>query len=335
MREILSVHPTPVQLLVHVSNTVGHPVWIKRDDRTHPRYGGNKIRKLTRILAQARTHDATDLITAGAIGSHHVLATAVHGQALGFTVHAVVIPQPYTAHAVQTARASASQAIRLIPTRSAWEIPVRMALEITRLRTQHRRPFLIPVGGSSPHGAAGYVDAMRELATQVDQRILPAWPDVIVCALGSGGTHAGILAGARAYGAPSQIVGVQIAEFASRRVVAWLAHQALLIAEPALTRRHRSFTPNDVQVLNTQLGRGYGHPTETAREAQEIFARDGITLDETYTAKAAAGLIAMARRDRSSRSYLFWHTLSSAPMEPLGSETPLPPHLQRLFLTSQ
>jgi 1-aminocyclopropane-1-carboxylate deaminase/D-cysteine desulfhydrase-like pyridoxal-dependent ACC family enzyme len=329
---------TPVERAAHVSRVLGREVFVKRDDLTHPRYGGNKVRKLAWLLAAAHAHDATDLVTTGAVGSHHVLATAVHGREAGLVVHAVVVPQPYSPHAEATARASLAQGARLVPARGAWEVPARLAAEIARLRAVGRRPYMIPVGGSSPRGAAGYIEAMGELAGQVTRGEAPPWPDVMVCALGSGGTHAGLLAGARAYGAPSRVVGVRVtAPWMLPRVsVAWLAGRALDRIHPvgsARERNHVCLTARDVQVVTDQLGAGYGHPTDAAREAQALFAQDGLTLDLTYTAKAAAGLVAMARRDPVSRTYLFWHTLSSAPMEPLVAVAPiaLPPAIRALW----
>ena len=111
---MLSVATTPVQFAEHVSRTLGHDVFVKRDDRTNARYGGNKVRKLVRFLADARTRGATDIVTLGAVGSHHVLATTIHGSAQGFAVHAVVVPQPRTAHVEQTVRADLVEGAHLV-----------------------------------------------------------------------------------------------------------------------------------------------------------------------------------------------------------------------------
>jgi 1-aminocyclopropane-1-carboxylate deaminase/D-cysteine desulfhydrase-like pyridoxal-dependent ACC family enzyme len=330
---ILVVEPTPVQRAEHVSSAVGHEVWIKRDDLTHPRYGGNKLRKLVHLLADARARGATDLLTVGSVGSHHVLATAVHGRAFGLAVHAIVAPQPRTAHAVQTARASVAKGARLLPVGAGWQAPARAMVEVAALRAQGRRVYLLGPGGTSPLGTVGYLEAMRELAAQVAGGALPGWPDVVVCALGSGGTYAGLLAGARACGAPCKVVGVRITApwMTSRPALAWLAGRAWALAEPG--RGRARIASREVQVVSEQLGRGYGYPTEAGREAQALFARDGVALDPIYTAKAAAGLLALARHDPTPRRYLFWHTLSSAPLAPLLDEDrgPLPPTLDALF----
>lgn len=128
------VEVTPVERAERVSRAIGRNVWVKRDDRTHPVYGGNKIRKLVHLLEDARRHRATDLVTIGAVGSHHVLATSVHGRAAGFEVHAVLVPQPFTAHVAETVRADLAQHADLRPARGAWEVPFRVAAAMWSLR---------------------------------------------------------------------------------------------------------------------------------------------------------------------------------------------------------
>jgi 1-aminocyclopropane-1-carboxylate deaminase/D-cysteine desulfhydrase-like pyridoxal-dependent ACC family enzyme len=314
----LSVAVTAVEYARNVSDALGCEVWVKRDDRTDPRYGGNKIRKLSRLFADARAREATDIVTIGALGSHHVLATAVHGRSLGFEVHAVVLPQPSNPHVVENARADLAQGAHLVVAHGAWAVPLRLASLFARLRAAGRRPYLISVGGSSPLGAVGYVDAMRELVSQHASGALRDWPEAIVCALGSGGTYAGLLAGARAFDVPSEVWGVRVTDpwMVSPTAVAWMSRRALALAEPE-HGHDRTIRARDVRVRHDQLGRGYGVPTDAGREATEMFAADGIVLDPTYTAKAAAGLVAMAREPNAPRRFLFWHTLSSAPMEPL------------------
>ena len=100
------VQPTTITLAERVSRACGREVWVKHDNATHPRYGGNKVRKLEHLLDEARREGATHLLTAGAAGSHHVLATVVHGAAAGFKVEAVLTPRPRTPHAMATLRAT-------------------------------------------------------------------------------------------------------------------------------------------------------------------------------------------------------------------------------------
>ena len=297
----LIVCPTPLMFAEEVSRALGCEVWIKRDDQTHPRYGGNKVRKLVPLLREACAHGVTDILTLGAAGSHHVLATAVHASAMGLRVEAALVPQPASPHVEAMLRASATQAAALHACATFPGALLTLGLRSLALRARGRRPLIVPVGGSNPVGASGYLDAQIELAAQLAATGVPA-PDVQVCALGSGGTLAGLLAGRAVTGVAGEVWGVRVTP---------------PFAVPA------------VRVYEGALGEGYGRPTDDARRATALFARDGVTLDDTYTAKAAAGLIALARQ--RPRRYLFWHTLSSAPLDPLLGGAALPPALRALL----
>ncbi|MBI5518395.1 MAG: pyridoxal-phosphate dependent enzyme [Deltaproteobacteria bacterium] len=300
----------------HVSRALGRDVFVKRDNATHPRYGGNKVRKLEYLLADARRQGATDLVTMGAVGSHHVLATTIHGRGAGFQVEAVLTGQPYTPHVERNVRADLAQGATLYASPLAASLPLKVAARVLALRLRGRVPYVIPFGGSTPQGARGYIDAVAELRQQLSGLGFPT-PGVMVVALGSGGTHAGLLAGCRLHGVASEVWGVRVTErwMSPAPVVSWLASHALHLAAPE--GKGRGFSYKDILVVDDQRGEGYGHPTDEARRAQELFARDDVGLDLTYTAKAAAGLLQLSRGDVSRRPYLFWNTLSSAPVEAL------------------
>lgn len=317
----LIVNPTPLVLAEEVSRAVGCEVWVKRDDQTHPRYGGNKVRKLTPLLAEARSRGVTHVLTIGAAGSHHVLATAVHGGAMGLTVEAALVPQPGSEHVEAMLRASSAQASALHPSVSFPTAMATLALRALSLRSRGARPWIIPVGGSNALGSSGYLDAQLELAAQLAAMGAPV-PDAQVCALGSGGTLAGLLAGRAVAGALGEVWGVRVTPPVA--VPSW---RIASLARAALRLRGHDAPCPPVRVFEGALGEGYGRPTDDARRARELFARDGVMLDDTYTAKAAAGLIALARR--APRRYLFWQTLSSAPLGPLQGSNP-PPLPRRL-----
>lgn len=328
------VSPTSILLATHVSRALGHEVYVKHDNATHPRYGGNKVRKLEYLLADARAGHATDILTIGATGSHHVLATTVHGTAAGLRVEAVLVPQPYSAHVETNLRADLSQGATLHPVLAQWQVPLVVARRMVALRARGRVPYFIPPGGSTALGSLGYVDAVAELAQQLAERKIPR-PDVMFCALGSGGTLAGLLAGVRVHGFRCEVRGVRVTDpwMSSRAAVAFLARGTLALSKfTAGDEVHRP----DVHIVEDQLGRGYGHPTDAGRAAQELFARDDIALDLTYTAKAAAGLIAMARKTSTPTRFLFWNTLSSSPVETLITDLqkPLPEGLRELLRAS-
>ncbi len=292
----------------------GSDLWIKRDDRTHEVYGGNKVRKLEYLLADARAAGATRLVTVGAVGSHHVLATTYFGGQAGLTVEAVLVPQPSTPHVLEVLRAGIGLGLRTFPVNSWSAVPFVFAGRIAA------GAWPITIGGSSVSGSMGYVHAARELAAQVRAGDLPE-PDVCVVALGSGGTAAGLAAGFAAEGLKTRVVGACVSSppWAVRRVSLLLgAACARRLGLPAGLASMAGRLAMDARFL----GAGYGYASPACGDAAAV-ARDvaGLTLDPTYTEKAFASALWHVRA-RRCRRVLYWHTLSSAPMGPLLQSAP-------------
>jgi D-cysteine desulfhydrase len=315
--------PTPVERLTHVSDAAGCDVWVKRDDLANATYGGNKARKLVPILGSAHLADVTDLITLGPAGSNHVLATAIHGAASGFAVHAVLVPQPDSASARTTLTASIAHGAKLVAVERELAVPTTLAKIALRIRRAGGKPFFIPPGGTSRIGVSSYIEAFDELAAQVALQEVPAWPDAIFCALGSGGTHAGLAAGCLRLGNPCRVIGVKVRDgwAVTRTAVSLLGRKALRHLDHNGARLSRS----DVEIVDNQ-GDGYGIASEAGEHARELFSRDGITLDSSYTAKAAAAMLVEAR-DKGLQRVLLWHTYSSPP----PSSAQIPDELEALL----
>ncbi|WP_394832158.1 pyridoxal-phosphate dependent enzyme [Pendulispora rubella] len=315
-------YPTPVEHLPRLSRVQpACDLWVKREDVTHPAYGGNKVRKLERILADARARGLRRIVTVGAAGSHQVLATALFGREAGFEVEAVLLPQPRSDHAVENLRASLGLGVRPFPVGSYAAAPFAI---VRRLWMPGEEPALyLPVGGSNRLGTLGYVDAAREIATQVRDGVMPE-PDVAVVTLGSGGTAAGLAAGFAQEGMKTRVVGVAVA------APVW----GVSLAARWLVLRCAARFDVRLQVERRYLGRGYGHRTAQGDHATMLAAASGLTLDPTYTAKAFAAALDRVAEGRH-RHVLYVHTLSSAPLAPLlegaPSEEELPPELVRLF----
>lgn len=330
----IKLQKTPVERLTKVSAALGVDVWIKRDDQTHPLYGGNKPRKLAGILNTAKALGYTTVVTAGTVGSHHVLATGLLGRSLGIKVHAVVAPQPATEHAMQVAyHAQAIEVTHHVVGNKVW-LPFAARRLQWSLKKQGERSLLIPIGGSSVEGCAGYFDAVLELLAQINAGALGGQlPSVILCPHGSGGTHAGLLAAVRALKLPCKVVGVQVAapwslprlraSIMAERVIAFRKSQAFS-AQNAVGLR-------DVYMTNELFGGGYGVPSAKGAEATRLFAEEGIELDPTYTAKTAAAIQSVAKRFTVS-SVLYWHTLSSAALPTVEQSQGLRPELKRLLV---
>jgi 1-aminocyclopropane-1-carboxylate deaminase/D-cysteine desulfhydrase-like pyridoxal-dependent ACC family enzyme len=321
----LGHYPTPVQRLSALSSESAD-LWVKRDDLTSHDYGGNKVRKLELLLGEAVSRHTRRIVTVGAAGSHHVLATAFYARRVGIAVEAVLVPQPRTEHVVDVLRALLALGVSPFPVKSwataALAVAWRMALGAR----------LLPLGGSSVTGSMGYVAAACELAAQVREGALPE-PDVCVVPLGSGGTAAGLAAGFAAQGLRTRVVGVCVSW------PAWaLALRARQLARSCAARLGMRLTGADLRARLSAdarfVGRGYGYSVAAGEESIRLAADAGLTLDATYTAKAFAAALWNVRA-RQGRHVLYWHTLSSAPMAPLLDRAPpealLPPRARDLL----
>jgi len=303
--------PTPVEPLPRLREALGGGphLLIKRDDAIAFGFGGNKVRKLAFVAARAQADGADTLITAGGVQSNHARATAAAAAKLG--MRAVLV-----ANGVRPARPTANALLdRLLGAEVEYvsareERSVRMAEIADRLRREGRRPFVIPVGASTPLGALGYVGAILELCDQI-----PA-PDVIVHATSSGGTQAGLVAGCRLLGLRTRIVGISADEGSAvlragiGALVSGIADLFDAGGDPESVALHR-VDPGAVEVDDGFVGEGYGIPTDASNEAIDLAAGcEAIFLDPTYTAKAMAGLIARVRSREfgEAGTVLFWHT---------------------------
>ena len=281
----------------------GPRLFIKRDDAIPFGFGGNKIRKLSLVVARAVADGADTLITAGGVQSNHARATAAAAAKLG--LRAVLVangeaPERLAANALLGQLLGAE--VVYVPSR---DDRAPMMLQIAgRLRNEGRRPFAIPIGASTPLGALGFALAVAEL---VDQ--MPA-PDVIVHSTSSGGTQAGLVAGCRLLGLHTRVVGISADDSSAslqaqvRAIVSGIAD--LLDLDPEKLSRGTA-----IEVDDRFVGDGYGIPTDESREALELAARtEAIFLDPTYTAKAMAGLMAYVRQQKfkENQNVVFWHT---------------------------
>jgi D-cysteine desulfhydrase len=311
-------------------------LWVKRDDESGAVYGGNKVRKLEFLLAEAKARGARRLVTLGAIGSHHVLATAIYGKRAGFAVDAVVFPQPLTDHVREQMLADVASGATLHPTAGYLGVP----LAVWRRRRAEGAAW-IPPGGSSPIGSLGYVSAGLELLEQIARGELPR-PDVVYVALGSCGTAAGLLVGLA--GAPSlprldaRLVGVRVVDrmVSNVRVTRALAADTAALLAARDEHWFNQFAPPPFTVEHRFFGGGYGRATAASDEAVTRAAAAGLRLEPTYTGKAMAALLADAAAGAlDGKRVLFVNTYSSADLAPLLAGGPgvggLPRALQRHF----
>jgi D-cysteine desulfhydrase len=311
--------PTAVEPCDALSGWLGRSgIFMKRDDRVSPLYGGNKVRRYEFLLADAKARGATRIVTAGGIASTQVMATALFGARLGFAVCAVLFDQPVTEFARTSILGFADAGAELV--RGGGYV-------MTALRTikaMRRAPgsyFILP-GAAEPLANLGYVDAMLELAGQVERGEAPR-PDVIVLPTGSSGTLAALALGAAHLGWQTEIVGVRITSplACNRLTVGWVIRST----DRFLARHDARWKPRRAHVRyrlrGDELGPGYGFPTPAATEAAARW-RDltGVTGEVTYSGKALAAVRALAKDAAyADKTILLWNTLST-PRPALGPD---------------
>ncbi|MBW2701896.1 MAG: pyridoxal-phosphate dependent enzyme [Deltaproteobacteria bacterium] len=308
--------PTPVEKMSNLGRHLGHDsLYVKRDDLSSGLYGGNKVRKLEFLLAEALDQSSPTLVTMGGIGSNHLLATALHGRAQGLRTVGVVFPQPITEHVRRNLAAFKGAGVELVFLPHKYALPAGVAWTLARLTLREgRRPLLIPGGGSSPLGALGFVYAGLELAEQVRDGLLPE-PRKIFLPYGTGGTAVGLALGLQLAGLNSQVVAVRVIDrlLANRpRMLIFAKAVKWLLARRGIQVPGQAGT--NLQIDHGQIGPGYGYGTAAAEQARLLLeAQEGLETETTYTAKAAAAFIDEARRTKLPM--LLWHTLNSADIE--------------------
>jgi 1-aminocyclopropane-1-carboxylate deaminase/D-cysteine desulfhydrase-like pyridoxal-dependent ACC family enzyme len=290
--------PTPVEEMSRLRAELGArpTLLVKRDDAISFGFGGNKVRKLEYVLAQAKAYDADTVVTLGGLQSNHARATAAAAAKLGLKcvliINGAAQPHP-TANALLDRLLGAE--IEYIPSRNERAEAIERVL--ARVRDEGRRPYFLPLGASTPTGAFGFVAAIGELVSQ------GTVPDVIVHASSSGGTQAGLIAGTLLYGIATRIIGVSADDPAD--VIASTVRRIIRGIDGLET------FDGAIEVDDTRVGAGYGVPTDASCEAQELAARmEALFVDHTYTAKAFGALLAYLRAGRfdAEDTVLFWHT---------------------------
>lgn len=318
-RVFLATLPTPIEEAPRLSEVLGGVrVLFKRDDLTGLGLGGNKVRKLEFLLGEALTQEADVVVSGAGPQSNHLRLTAAAARKLGLDPVLVMYgdaPEVVQGNYLLDQLAGAE----IVFTGSADRSSVDEALEgvAADLRGRGRRPYIIPRGGASPLGSAGYVACALELESQrIAQRV---HVDHLVCAVGSSGTIAGLALGASWLQAPYRIWGISV----SRPRAECLARiEALSTA----TAERLGLIPPPLKtpvVLDDYLGPGYGIVTPDAAAAIRLVARtEGIFLDPVYTGKAMAGLIDLVRRGdiRHGETVLFLHTGGAPGLFPHATE---------------
>jgi L-cysteate sulfo-lyase len=302
----LAPRPTSVDRMDKLRAALGPgcpTLLIKRDDLLPFAMGGNKVRKMQAVAAEALARGADTLITCGGVQSNHARVTAATGAVLGLRVVLVVNGAPsekVTGNALLDAIFGAD--VRYVATRD--ERAPMMDRIADQLSEEGRKPFVIPLGASTATGALGFARGVSEIV------VAGVKPDVIVHATSSGGTQAGLIAGGALLGLRARVLGISADDPAGalrETVTLLLDHiQTCLGAAPPSIGADRA-----IEIDDRFVGGGYGIPTAASTAALELVARtEGILLDPVYTAKAMAGLISRVSAGEfgENDTVLFWHT---------------------------
>jgi len=283
----LSVEPTPLHRLANISSQLGREVYILREDLTGFGIGGNKVRKLDYLVADALSLGADTLVTCAASSfSRNAAAAAV---ARGLELHVLILGEPEDHNPLSRALFEQCAAtLHYIPKTSDDALPQAESRLLSELRDAGRVVYAMPPGGSTEIGTLGYIRVFEQIARQSASTGIQF--DRVILPTGSAGTQAGLVIGQCVSGYPTCVIGMavsQAGEVQHRRV--------LELAESTSGMLGVDFDPSTVHIDDRFLGDGYAMPSEGGREAVKRFARfEGVLLDQDYVGKAAAGLIQTA-----------------------------------------
>ena len=321
---ILMGIPSNVDRLTELENHLklkGGEIYIKRDDKDHNIYGGNKLRKFEFIFGEALKKKKKGIITLGGIGTNHGIACAIITKELGLKCELFLSLQPITWHVQRSLLLYDYFGAKLHFTKS-FELGV---LKSIFYRLFHPKYYLMSIGGSplfgigTPLGSIGFINAIFELKNQIDEGILPE-PDIIFVAAGSTGTSAGLTAGCKLLGLKTKVYPVNV----SRDIVV-NPKKLIRIANKSIKYlRKRDKSIPDVQVnkgdfdmIKGYLGSNYGVKTVKGQKAVDLVyelegKKLGFKLETTYTGKAMAAMLDFFEKEENkSKKVLFWNTYNS------------------------
>ena len=311
--------PTPVMPFACPElEDLGVEWYIKRDDWTGTEFSGNKARKLEFLMADALGNGCDSVCTIGGLQSNHCRATAAAARLVGLEPHIVlVVPdrdldQELGLKGNLLVDRMLGSKIHVASGRDYLRCGGDLAAMdklngamVEELRLQGRRPYAVPVGGTTPVGTWGYLAAVEELHMQQQQKLAPQF-DIIVCACGSGGTTAGLA------------LGLHLAQLGSALHAINVQHQPDayydLIDKEAAELGAAGADGCARQWLTIHDGGGLGYGNTNREQLDSILrvgAASGVVLDHVYTGKALAVFCEHARAHPDQfrgKRILFWHT---------------------------
>jgi len=317
----LGFFPTPLEPLPRLGESLGIQLDIKRDDYTGFGGGGNKVRKLEYLMADAVRQGINVIITTGGHQSNHARMVAAAARKFGMKPVLVLrgnSPESYQGNLLLDKLFGAELEF-LDPDGYFTQIADAMQAHADAATARGEKALIIPLGGATPLGALGYVRAVEELDAQLKARGQQP-PDVIVAPTGSGGTLAGLYVGARQYWPQTKIVGISVsakAQWFQERISAMAQDCADLLQWP------QSWSPEDIWIEDGFVGAAYGVPSEGGIEAiYRVAQAEGVLLDPVYTGKAMHGLISLVQEGKiqPNSRVIFVHCGGSPALYPFAQK---------------
>lgn len=297
------VMPTPLYKLENISRQFGKNIYIKRDDMIGVALGGNKVRKLEYLLADARDQGADVVLTAGGPQSNHAMLTAACASRIGMKAILVLKKRGELTGGNLILDDIFNAEVRLVDTDSYDDVYTEMEAIMETLRKAGHKPYFIPVGGSVPRGSLGYVGCTEEIAAQ--SKALGVNFDAIVSATGSGGTYAGLTYGAKLNLPGTRSVGIGVCDDPFEDITF-----DLMSGLKELLESDVPVEKEDIHIRYS-IGPGYAIPSPEGCDAVRLLARsEGILVDPVYTGKALAGFFQLLKEGyfMGEENILFVHT---------------------------
>jgi 1-aminocyclopropane-1-carboxylate deaminase/D-cysteine desulfhydrase-like pyridoxal-dependent ACC family enzyme len=313
--------PTLIQRMEKLGEAKGFSsLYVKRDDLSSPTYGGNKVRKLEWVLADAREKGRKTLISVGGSGSNQVLATTIYGKQMGFRVVGLVFDQPNAEYVRRNLLLDHHYGAEL---HYAANTPVDLmlfGLTYAWESVRGEKPYYVPAGASSPIGNIGYVNAAFEIRNQVEQGEMPE-PDYVLTAAGSLGTASGLQLGFKLAGMKTRVAAVQVSMpwyITAGKFASMIANINAFMRRSDPTIPEVKPEPEELIMLEGYLGKCYAAFTPECVSIIEIAKNlEGLKLDPTYTSKTLAGGLDWLRsRGEQGKVVLFMDTFNSVDLSP-------------------
>lgn len=290
--------PTPLERVDRLGRAIGLApgrLWVKRDDCTGLATGGNKARKLQLLIADALAMGCDVLVSAGGLQSNHARMTAAAAAQVGLDCVLAFNSDPPARtegnHLLDVIFGADCRYVGGVAMDALNDVVVGLAGE---LRAAGRRPYVVPVGGSSPLGAGAYAGAADEIVADLGHDDV-----LVVTATGSGGTQAGLAARL----GHERVVGVDVGALADP------ASAVRRLAPEVAALRGLPIPSGQPRLLRGHVGAGYGAPTDDCRTAIRLVARTaGLLLDPVYSGKAFAGLMGLEPAGLEARAIVFLAT---------------------------